>query len=47
MTYLLESKSGTRACLSMSWNNEAKNVSEYRFFDVVGKTLKFAEAQIP
>lgn len=47
MTFLLESKKGSRACLSMSWNNEAENISQNRFMDIVGKTLKFAETQIP
>lgn len=47
MTFLLESKKGNRACLAMSWNNERQNVSEYRFLDILGKTLKFAETKIP
>lgn len=47
MTYLLESKAGNRACLSMSWNNSSEPVAEYLFFDVVKKTLKFAESVIP
>jgi hypothetical protein len=47
MTYLLESKKGNRACLSMSWNNTAKEVSMFSFLDVVKKTLKYAESQIP
>lgn len=47
MTFLLESKKGNRACLALSWNNESENVSQNRFIDIVGKTLKFAETQIP
>lgn len=47
MTFLLESKKGSRACLALSWNNETENVSINRFMDIVGKTLKFAETQIP
>ena len=47
MTFLLESKIGTHACLSMSWNNTTRPVSEYLFSDVVLKTLKFVESQVP
>lgn len=47
MTYLLESKTGKRACLSMTWNNSQKNVSQDDFFNLVKRTLKFAETQIP
>jgi hypothetical protein len=47
MTFLLESKKGHRACLAMSWNNEAHKVSQNRFMDVVRKTLNFAETQVP
>ncbi|MES2962691.1 MAG: serine hydrolase [Bdellovibrionota bacterium] len=47
MTYLLESKSGRRACLSMSWNDEARPVSSYAFYSLMKKTLAFAESQIP
>jgi hypothetical protein len=47
MTFLLESKKGNRACLSMSWNDTAKPVSQYLFMDVVQKTLGYAESQIP
>jgi hypothetical protein len=46
-TFLLESKKGNRACLSMSWNNQTENVSLNRFIDIVNKTLKFSETQIP
>lgn len=46
MTFLLESKKGSRACLALSWNNETENVSINRFMDIVGKTLKFAEILI-
>ncbi len=43
MTYLLESKTGKRGCLAVSWNNPNQSISEYRFMDIVKKTLKFAE----
>ncbi len=44
MSFLLETKSGQRACLSMSWNNEKTPLSNFVFSDVVNKTLKFAES---
>jgi hypothetical protein len=47
MTFLLESKKGTRGCLAVSWNNSNGPVAEYRFMDVVKKMLKYAEQQIP
>ena len=47
MTYLLESVSGTRACLSMTWNNSIHAVSSPRFQDVMRKTIKLAEILIP
>jgi hypothetical protein len=47
MTFLLESKKGNRACLAMSWNNSKAAVSNYRFMDVVRKTLRYAEKVIP
>jgi hypothetical protein len=47
LTFLLESKAGTRACVSASWNNPWRAVSENLFFGVVEKILKFAETQIP
>lgn len=47
MTFLLESKTGRRACLSMSWNNTRRNVSLNRLMDLVGKILSFAETRIP
>jgi Beta-lactamase enzyme family len=47
MTYLLETKSGQRACLAMSWNNNFKAVSLNRFVTIVQKTLSFAETAIP
>jgi len=47
MTYLLESEAGGRACLSVSWNDPKQGISEYRFMDIVGKTLKLAESLIP
>lgn len=47
MTYLLESKKGKRACLSMSWNNPKQNVSLNVFVDIIRKTLKLAEEKIP
>lgn len=46
MTYLLESKKGSQACLAMSWNNKSKNISQARFFDIVKKTLVWAETQV-
>jgi hypothetical protein len=46
MTFLLESKNGNRGCLALSWNNPQAPVSESRFFDVVRKTLKYAEQPI-
>jgi hypothetical protein len=46
-TFLLESASGQSACLAMTWNNTKQNLSQNRFFDLVQKTLKFAERQIP
>lgn len=47
MTFLLESKKGNRACLSVSWNNETETVSRNRFLDVVSKLLIFSKSQIP
>lgn len=47
MTFLLESKKGNRSCFSISWNNQTENVSQYRLMDIVKKTLKYAETQVP
>jgi hypothetical protein len=46
MTFLLESKSHNRACFAISWNNQKHNLTKYSFFDLVKKTLTFAETQI-
>ncbi len=47
MTFLLESNKGSRGCLAVSWNNANSPVSEYRFMDVVRKTLKYSKQIIP
>lgn len=47
MTFLIESKRGQRACLSMSWNNKNKSVSSNRLIDILKKTLDFAESIVP
>lgn len=47
MTYLLESQAGNRACLSVSWNNEAEPVSNYAFYSLMKKILPLAEKRIP
>jgi hypothetical protein len=46
MTFGLETKSGQRACLSVSWNNKYRALSQFRFFDGVQKILRFAEKQL-
>ncbi len=46
MTYLLETPKGTRACLSVSWNNTQTVVSQNHFFDLVSKLLKWSESKI-
>lgn len=47
MTYVLESKRANRVCFSMSWNNRRQNISQVRFFDLVKKTLRLVETQVP
>lgn len=47
LTYLLESKQGSRACLSMTWNNSKQTLNTARFLDIVKKALSFAESQVP
>jgi hypothetical protein len=47
LTYLLETKKGNRACLSLSWNNPAREISLTRFLDLAKKTLKYAETRVP
>ena len=47
LTFLLESRNGQRGCLAVTANNTRKNLNESRFFDIVKKTLRFAESQLP
>lgn len=47
MTFLLESKKGTRACLAVSWNNPQKAMPRDPLMGIIKKTLEFAETLIP
>lgn len=44
MTYLLQNKNSQWGCVSMAWNNENQNVSQWIFFDFTSKVLKLAES---
>ncbi len=46
MTYLLKNERGVQACLSLTWNNPQRAISQNRFFDLVKKTLTLVQKYI-